>query len=91
MPQVADHHGVDGVAGGGPARGARDHGHGHAGPLRQRAGRGVRGGLRARVLAPQAGQVGAVQGRGRPRGNSMSVQSNGKTVGFEIRTKTCTS
>ena len=68
MSPVPDRNRVYRMAGDRPAFGPRDHRDRHARPVRKRPGPGVRGGLRHRVLAAQAGQVGAVSDWRRTRG-----------------------
>lgn len=59
------------MAGDRPPLGACDHRDRHARPVRQRPGAGVCGGLRHRVLAAQAGQMGALPDRRRTRGKDI--------------------
>lgn len=63
VSEAADHYRVARMAGDRLAFRARDHGRRDAGSFRQRTGSRVRRGLPHRVLAPQAREMGPLQGR----------------------------
>lgn len=79
VSEVADRDRVYRMVGDRLAFGARDHRDRHTRPVRKRPGAGVRGGLRHRVLAAQAGQVGPVSNRRRARGKTSMCTFSGRS------------
>lgn len=61
MSEAADHGGAARVAGNRSSHGAHDHGDRHTGPLRQRPGCRVFGGVHVGILEAEAGKVGPLQ------------------------------